>query len=74
MPANIHKGMPAGKLDRATFDQRMRIHFSDPAFVPLQKEIAALIGAAWHGTRIQGNRLTRERRVPDLLIHITISP
>jgi multimeric flavodoxin WrbA len=49
LPANIRKGTPATKLDRATFDQRMRSRFSDPAFAPLQKEIAALIEAAWDG-------------------------
>ncbi|WP_249157951.1 flavodoxin family protein [Bradyrhizobium jicamae] len=41
--------MPSTKLDRAVFEQRMRARFSDPAFEPLQNEIAALIAAAWDG-------------------------
>ena len=49
MPARIRKGMPPTRLDRAAFEKRMRDRFSDPAFDPLQKEIAAVIEAAWDG-------------------------
>jgi multimeric flavodoxin WrbA len=41
--------MPPTRLDRAAFEKRMRDRFSDPAFDPLQKEIAAVIEAAWDG-------------------------
>jgi multimeric flavodoxin WrbA len=46
---DVRKGMPSRKLDRATFESRMRARFTDPAFEPLQNEIAALIEAAWDG-------------------------
>jgi len=43
----VRKGMPAVKLDRAEFEARYRSRFIDPAFRPLQKEIDAVVGAAW---------------------------
>jgi hypothetical protein len=44
---DVRKGMPAVKLDRAEFERRYRSRFIDPAFKPLEKEIDAIIGAAW---------------------------
>jgi hypothetical protein len=44
---DVRKGMPAVKLDRAEFEKRYRSRFIDPAFKPLEKEIDAIIGAAW---------------------------
>ena len=44
---DVRKGMPAVKLDRAEFERRYRSRFIDPAFGPLQKEIDAIITAAW---------------------------
>lgn len=49
MAIDVRKGMPSRKMDRVTFEGRMRARFTDPAFEPLQKEIAALIEAAWDG-------------------------
>src|SRR4030081_4035627 len=47
--ADIRKGMPSVKLSRAEFEQRYRSRFADPAFKPLQRELDALIAAAWDG-------------------------
>src|SRR5437764_11137757 len=44
---DVRKGMPAVKLDRSEFEKRYRARFIDPAFQPLQKELDAIIGAAW---------------------------
>jgi len=46
---DVRKGMPSTKLDRATFEARLRARFQDPAFDSLQQEISALIEAAWDG-------------------------
>ncbi|MET0968208.1 MAG: hypothetical protein ABWY18_03315 [Tardiphaga sp.] len=40
-------GMAAVRLNRDEFEQRYRARFRDPAFAPLQKEISAVIAAAW---------------------------
>ncbi len=39
--------MPPAKLSREEFERRYRRGFTDPAFDPLQREIDAIIGAAW---------------------------
>src|SRR4029453_3513981 len=44
---DVRKGMPAIKLARGEFEKRYRSRFIDPAFKPLEKEIDAVIGAAW---------------------------
>lgn len=44
---DVRKGMPSVKLDRAEFERRYRSRFVDPAFKPLQREVDAIIGAAW---------------------------
>jgi multimeric flavodoxin WrbA len=44
---DIRKGMPARKLDRATFEQRFLSRFTDPAFAPLHGELRAIVAAAW---------------------------
>jgi multimeric flavodoxin WrbA len=44
---DVRKGMPAVKLDRAEFEKRYRSRYADPAFQPLQKELDAIVGAAW---------------------------
>jgi multimeric flavodoxin WrbA len=47
MPVDVRKGMPPVKLDRAEFEKRYRSRFADPAFKPLQKELDAIVAAAW---------------------------
>jgi multimeric flavodoxin WrbA len=44
---DVRKGMPTVKLDRAEFERRYRSRFIDRAFKPLEKEIDAIIAAAW---------------------------
>jgi hypothetical protein len=44
---DVRKGMPAVKLDREEFENRYRARFSDPVFKPLQRELDAIIAAAW---------------------------
>jgi multimeric flavodoxin WrbA len=43
----IRKGMPPVKLSREEFEKRYRSRFADPAFKPLQRELAAITNAAW---------------------------
>jgi hypothetical protein len=45
---DIRKGMPAVKLPRDEFEKRYRSRFIDPAFKPLQKELDAIVAAAWN--------------------------
>jgi multimeric flavodoxin WrbA len=45
--ADIRKGMPPVKLSREAFERRYRSRFVDPAFAPLQRELDAIVGAAW---------------------------
>ena len=44
---DIRKGMPPVKLSRDEFERRYRREFVDPAFAPFQRELDAIIGAAW---------------------------
>jgi multimeric flavodoxin WrbA len=44
---DVRKGMPPVRLSRAEFEQRYRIRFADPVFKPLQRELAAIVDAAW---------------------------
>ncbi|QQN62938.1 flavodoxin family protein [Bradyrhizobium diazoefficiens] len=44
---DVRKGMPPVKLSRAEFERRYRSEFVDPAFAQLQRELDAIIGAAW---------------------------
>jgi hypothetical protein len=57
---DVRKGMPTVKLDRAEFERRYRSRFIDPAFKPLEKEIDAIIAAAWdaysHGRKAPPTR------------------
>src|SRR4030081_1426893 len=46
-PADVRKGMPPVKLSREEFESRYRSRFVDPAFRPLQRELDAIITAAW---------------------------
>jgi multimeric flavodoxin WrbA len=46
---DVRKGMPAVQLSREEFDKRYRSRFADPAFEPLQREIGAIVEAAWDG-------------------------
>jgi len=39
--------MPPVKLSREEFEKRYRARFADPAFKPLQREIDAIVKAAW---------------------------
>jgi multimeric flavodoxin WrbA len=44
---DVRRGMPTTQLDRETFEKRYRARLADPAFDPLQKEIDAVLNAAW---------------------------
>ncbi|MCA1453534.1 flavodoxin family protein [Bradyrhizobium sp. BRP22] len=44
---DVRKGMPPVKLPREEFARRYRSRFVDPAFKPLQREVDAIIDAAW---------------------------
>jgi hypothetical protein len=44
---DVRRGIPPVKLSREEFDERYRTGFIDPLFEPLQKELDAIIGAAW---------------------------
>jgi hypothetical protein len=44
---DIRKGMPPVKLSREEFEKRYRSRFSDPTFRPLERELSAIIAAAW---------------------------
>lgn len=44
---DVRKEMPPVKLSRAEFEKRYRSRFVDPAFAPLQRELDAIIAAAW---------------------------
>jgi multimeric flavodoxin WrbA len=48
-PADVRKGMPSVELSRQEFEKRYRSRFADPAFKPLEREISAIVGAAWDG-------------------------
>ena len=47
MRVDVRKGMPSVKLTRAEFEKRYRGRFADPAFRPFQRELAAIVDAAW---------------------------
>ena len=44
---DVRKGMPPVKLSRHEFESRYRARFVDPAFRLLQRELDAIIAAAW---------------------------
>jgi multimeric flavodoxin WrbA len=44
---DIRKEMPPVKLPREEFETRYRSRFVDPAFQPLQRELDAIVAAAW---------------------------
>ena len=44
---DIRKGMPSVELSRDEFEKRYRSRFADPAFRPLQRELDAIVAAAW---------------------------
>src|SRR5437764_996537 len=48
-PIDVRKGMPPVKLPREEFEKRYRSRFVDPTFRPLQRELDAIIAAAWDG-------------------------
>src|SRR5437763_13661824 len=43
--------MPSVELPREELEKRFRSRFADPAFSPLQREIDAIVEAAWDGYR-----------------------
>src|SRR5882757_1782158 len=43
----IRKGMPSVKLTREEFSRRYRSRYADPVFKALDREIEAIIAAAW---------------------------
>jgi multimeric flavodoxin WrbA len=46
---DVRKGMPPVQLSREEFEKRYRSRFADPAFGPLQRELDAIVEAAWDG-------------------------
>lgn len=44
---DVRKGMPPVKLSREAFERRYRSQFVDPAFLPLRRELDAIVAAAW---------------------------
>ena len=44
---DVRKGMPSSRIERDEFVRRYRARFTDPAFGPLQRELSAIIDAAW---------------------------
>src|SRR5258708_18253461 len=48
-PVDVRRGLPSVELWREEFEQRYRSRFKDPAFKPLERELDAIIGAAWDG-------------------------
>ena len=48
-PLKARKGMPSVALPKARFMAMARERFVDPAFEPLQEEIAKVLDAAWNG-------------------------
>lgn len=44
---DVRKGMPPVKLSREEFERRYRRRFADPEFAPLERELDAIIAAAW---------------------------
>lgn len=44
---DVRKEMPPVKLPRQEFEKRYRSRFIDPAFEPLQRELDAIVAAAW---------------------------
>src|SRR3981081_3769239 len=44
---DIRKGMPPVRLSREEFEHRDRSRFADPVFRQVDRELDAVIGAAW---------------------------
>jgi len=44
---DVRKGMPPVRLSRAEFERSYRSRFVDPVFAPLQRELDAIVSAAW---------------------------
>jgi hypothetical protein len=72
-PIDVRKGMPSVELSREEFEKRYRSRFADPAFRPLQRQLDAIVAAAWMATSITEKRLTRARPVRASPIRITSS-
>ena len=45
----IRKGMPSAQISKEEFAKRYRARFADPVFDPLEREISAIVDAAWDG-------------------------
>jgi multimeric flavodoxin WrbA len=54
---DVRKGMPPVKLSREAFESRYRSRFADPVFGSLQREIDAIVAAAW-------DAYSRSRKAP----------
>ena len=65
-PVDIRRGMPSVELSREEFEKRYRSRFADPAFKPLEREISAIVGAAWDGySNSRKSPVTRSsKRIP----------
>ena len=44
---DVRKGMPPVKLAREEFEKRYRGRYTDPVFKPLDRELSAIVEAAW---------------------------
>jgi hypothetical protein len=44
---DVRKGMPPVKLSQDEFEKRYRSPFIDPVFKPLDRELRAIVDAAW---------------------------
>jgi hypothetical protein len=44
---DVRKGMSPVKLSREEFEKRYRNRFIDPVFRPLDRELSAIVDAAW---------------------------
>jgi hypothetical protein len=69
----VRRGMPPVKLSREEFDERYRTRFIDPLCEPLQKELDAIIEAAWDAYSNSETPLTAKPG-PAMPIPITILP
>lgn len=59
------KGSPDVMLDEATFRERFRSQFQDPAFAPLGAELDAVVSAAWEAYRNHRKSPRTRRAGPD---------
>jgi len=69
---DVRKGMPPVKLSREEFEKRYRSRFIDPAFKPLDRELSAIVAAAWDAYRNSRKSPVTRKAGPGLPIRIMI--